>query len=77
MASLRIRRTLNSNENAGIGAPQNDKKELHADDDWMIATCLNIKGKPMPITLASRCVNSVFSTGTFVGEYTNKTGELV
>ena len=76
-ASLRIRRTLNNNENAGIAAPQSDEKEINADDDWMIATCLNIKGKPMPITLASRCINNVFSTGTFVGEYTNKTGELI
>lgn len=73
-ASLKIKRSLNSDDDAGIKSAHGD--QINATDDWMIATCLNIKGKPMPINLASRCVSKVFSSGTFVGPYINSDGQL-
>lgn len=76
-ASLRIQRNMNRNEYAGIVS--NDTTghdEIHEYDNWMIATCLNTKGKPMPINLAGMCYSKVFDSGKYIGDYVNNSGEV-
>lgn len=60
--------------NSGINIHDDD--ELDSDDNWMIATCLNVKGKPMPINLASHCFSKIFDSGTFVGDYVTSNGAI-
>jgi len=68
---------MNADENAGINHNNNSgHNEIHDKDNWMIATCLNIKGKPMPINLAGMCYNKVFDGGTFVGDYVDNSGDI-